>query len=144
MTALRRASALGLATSIVAIALASRGCSSSVVAEDPCPAEDGTPIATYCDEVLPAMCTYAVQTCGVGTTVAECVSGARTTCCQGGCSRLACTPARADVARCVHTYAGPDAAFDATPEDPTGNPLPCSLVEKGYAPAECRNVVKLK
>lgn len=99
-------------------------------------------IGTYCDELLPSLCTYAVEVCGADGPVARCVDNTRPICCQGACSR----PARLlkDLDACKIAYAGQDAGVDDA-----GNPVeavagrPCSEVLAGLSPEPCRDVVEL-
>ena len=116
------------------------GCSPEVTTTGPQAADDT--IGAYCDELLPAMCTYAVETCGAAGPVALCVDNSRPICCQGACSR----PAKLlkDLDACKAAYTGREAGVDEA-----GNPVeavagrPCSEVLAGLSPEPCRDVVEL-
>ncbi|MCU0656932.1 MAG: hypothetical protein MUF64_17255 [Polyangiaceae bacterium] len=99
------------------------GCSPEVSEENPQDADDT--IGAYCDALLPALCTHAVDTCGAEGPVARCVDNARAICCQGACSR----PAKLvkDLEACKVAYAE----------------RPCGEVLAGLSPEACSEVVEL-
>lgn len=125
---------------LVSLMLLGLGCSPEITSTGPQTADDT--IGAYCDELLPVLCTYAVEACGADGPVARCIDNTRPTCCQGACSR----PARLvkDLDACKLAYAGRDAGVDDG-----GAPLealpgrPCSEVLAGLSPEPCRDVVEL-
>jgi hypothetical protein len=122
--------------------LEAQGCSPAVTA-NPDEQSDNT-IGAYCDQILPTFCSYAVGTCGTGTTEARCVADARPICCQGACSRPARLADGKSIARCLQAYAGSDGGVDdaGAAQDASAG-LPCNQVQAGLAPAECQEVVEL-
>ena len=132
----------GAAAAAAVLLAAFLGCSSGPSAVDPCPGDDAHTIGEYCDRLLPAFCKYAVDVCGAAGTVDECFQASRATCCQGGCSRKACTALEGDISACILAYAGEDAGVP----DARGasGPLDCRDVSDGFAPRACRNIVQLK
>ncbi|MCC6649145.1 MAG: hypothetical protein IT374_26700 [Polyangiaceae bacterium] len=125
----------------VACLVAGAACSSATVLDDPCPGDASHTIGEACDAVLPAFCRHAVQRCGVGGTVDECVAASRALCCQGGCARVTCTPAPGVLDACVQAYSG-EVGDAGVPDG--GQGFPCSSVTEGFSPAECRSIVQLK
>jgi hypothetical protein len=115
------------------------GCGSGST-DDPCP-DASTTIGEYCDQLLPGMCTYAVDTCGVGGTVSSCLEKARPVCCQGACRRKACPPAAGVIEACLRAYVGD--APDVDGGEGSAGPLPCDKVRAGLAPRECQSIVRL-
>ena len=108
---------------LVSLGILEAGCSPEITSTSAQTANDT--IGAYCDELLPAFCSYAVDTCGADGPVARCVDNTRPTCCQGACSR----PARLlkDLDACKAAYIE----------------RPCSEVLAGLSPEPCRDVVEL-
>lgn len=111
-------------------------------------------IGHYCDLLLPSFCTYAVNTCGVSGTVADCVTVARPSCCQGACQRAArpvcatdpCPEGGEDevVGACLLAYTGSSTPIaDGTGSAGSGGAsgaagLDCASLAVGFAPPACR------
>lgn len=115
-------------------------------------------IGYYCDLLLPSFCTYAVNSCRVGGTVADCVTVSRPSCCQGACQRAARPVCETDpcpeggeaalVAGCLEAYTGSatpiaDASGDAGASGAAGSTgsgasgLDCASLNAGFAPQAC-------
>jgi len=132
--------AAGLFAAVCAWIAVSPGCSPDVSSSGN-ETSDKT-IGYYCDQLLPAFCAYAVESCGDDGPVARCIDNNRPICCQGACSR----PARllGDLDACKLTYAGRDAGVDeggVAFEAVAGRP--CEEVLAGLSPAVCHDVVEL-
>lgn len=131
------AAAAGLAFALAA------ACSSTTTAVDPCPGDVTHTVGEYCDEIVPALCRYAVDECAYGD-YDTCVSQTNATCWQGNRNRLACTADAGAVAACVYAYAGADASFDGAVPPGTTTGLSCDAVSAGLTPAACQSIVQLK
>ena len=129
--------ALGLAS------LAPAACSSSTSTIDPCPGDATHTVGDYCDQIVPPLCRYAVDACGMGD-YDTCVLQSNATCWQGNRSRLTCSADAGAIADCVYKYAGADAAFDGAPPPGTSGGLSCDAVRAGFAPRECQSIVQRK
>lgn len=130
----------GALVSLWVVVVGGSGCSPEVTSDNPQTSE--STVGVYCDQLLPAFCTYAVTTCGLEGSVVLCIDNARPTCCQGACSR----PARLvkDLEACKVAYAGRDAGVDdagLAVEAVAGQP--CSNVLAGLSPVACQDVVEL-
>ena len=121
----------------------SAACSSTTSTADPCPGDATHTVGEYCDEIVPALCRYAVDECSYGD-YDSCVSKTNATCWQGNKNRLACTADAGSVAACVYAYAGADASFDGAAPPGTGAGLSCDAVAAGLTPASCQSIVQLK
>ena len=106
-------------------------------------------IGAYCDQILPAFCTYAVSTCGLSGTVSQCVSDARSPCCQGTCGRAAQLVEPDVIARCTSAYTGQSTGGasgnggSAGSASGAGGNLSCTDIRAGLAPAACREIFQL-
>lgn len=139
---LARAVGLGLAGLALACgaALACGGPSSTA---DPCPGDGSHTVGEYCDQIVPPLCRYAVDTCNVGS-FDSCIAQSSATCWQGNRNRAACTVDAGAIEACIYRYAGADAAFDGSPPQGAGSGLSCDAVQAGFAPKECQSIVQLK
>lgn len=118
-------------------------CSTSTTAVDPCPGDSTHTVGEYCDEIVPALCRYAVDECAYGD-YDTCIAQTNATCWQGNRNRLACTADAGSVAACVYAYAGADASFDGSPPPGTSSGLSCDAVTAGLTPSACQSIVQLK
>ena len=115
--------------------------------------DQGT-IGTYCDQLLPTFCDYAVNTCGLSRTVSECLSDARSPCCQGTCGRAAQLVAPDVLERCKSAYTGQSSGggggaggtssgASSGASSQSAASLSCADMRAGLAPAPCREILQL-
>ena len=149
-------------TSALAIASCSQSTTREIVE-----LENDSTIGAYCDELLPTFCAYAVQVCGVGSSITSCISNSKPACCQRACKQRVRWISPDEIEACKLAYAGtvldagtPDAnvtigtvstdggAFEAGFDGSTAvegpvNGLPCSAVSKGVLPAKCQGLIQI-
>jgi hypothetical protein len=136
-------SLLGWASLIGVPCLIVSACSSNSTSAEALPTD--TTIEVYCEQILQAFCTYAVNKCQVETSVTTCVTNARASCCQGACGRSVRFTAPETIQSCIDSYTGREAGVDDAGQAYFALPgLSCEEVKAGLLPASaCSEIIEL-